>query len=221
LSARVTLTRRERRTVGTMLTRLERPVAVHLFLDDSDASAAADAIWTETAALSRGRVGLVRHRADAGDPGPAPVAVFCNDAGQSQGVRFVGVPGGYLYQTVIDHLLLMGGAEPVVRDVWRPVLTALDTPLHIRVWCIQNCPHCPHAIRIAERLAAACPGRVQVEVVDGSLASSAGEVPALMPTTELERPGIGRRVLSGVVPEAVWVEAAADLAAMDPRQSDA
>lgn len=218
----MTLTRRDRRTVGTMLRQVERPVSVHLYLDGTEPSRNTEAIWTETAHLAHGRVRLTKHRVgetanEAGVVEQVPAAVFFDADGVDRGTRFIGVPGGYLYQTVIDHLILLGGTAPPLGEDWIALLKSVHEPLQLRVWAVANCPHCPHAIRIAERIAAACPRWVLAEVLDGATAAGPDDVPALLPTVEIRRAGSTRRTLTGVVPERAWMEAVSELLAVPRR----
>jgi alkyl hydroperoxide reductase subunit AhpF len=205
---------RDRRTVALMLRELTASVRVHLFVDDGEMSRAAEAIWMATAGMSRGRVSVARHGGVANplaqrfDVSQTPTAVFLDAAGHDSGSRFFGAPSGYLYQTVVDHLLYLSQGHQTLSGPWRSLMASVREPLHVRVWTVPNCPHCPQAVRLAERMAAACPKWVRTDIVEAYGLPNRDEVPDLLPTVWLDAPlTSAREAICGVVPEAQWIAA--------------
>lgn len=196
-----------------MLSGLAAPVAVDLFLDDTEPSERADAIWTATAAAAHRRLTVRRRREPPPAPcgldieGLRPAAMFFDAAGADSGTRLLGVPAGYVYQTVVDHLLDLSGPRRPLADGWRPVIERAAQPLLVQVAVSANCPYCPHAVRLAERLAAAWPDRVRALIVDAGWPDGDGQAaPDWLPAVRVADGASGRAAAwTGVVPETEWM----------------
>lgn len=184
-------------------------VTVDLFLDDEEASRRADAIWTAAASAAHHRLVVRRHpepddvRAAALGISGRPTAVFFDAAGHDSGTRLMGVPAGYVFQTVVAHVLDLSAPERRVPALLAPVLPRLARPIVVRVEASANCPYCPHAIRVAERWAAAAPDRVRAVVLDGLTAP--GRPEGLPSVSVADSAETWRTEWSGVLPEREWV----------------
>ncbi len=204
-----TFDRRDRRTLALMWRGLVEAVTVELFLDDGEASRRADAIWTEAAAAAHQRLVLRRHqhaddpRQDALGIGGRPAAVFFDAAGRDSGTRLMGVPAGYLFQTVVAHVQYLSVPTRRAPTLLAPVLPHLASPILVRVEASANCPYCPHAIRVAERWAAAAPDWVRTVVQDS--VADAGRADALPRVSITDRDETWRTEWAGVLPEREWV----------------
>ena len=204
-----TFDHRDRRTLALMWRGVAGKVTVELFLDDGEASRRADAIWTAEAAASHDRLVVRRHqgpdgrRAVALGIGSCPTAVFFDAAGRDSGTRLLSVPEGYLFQTVVAHVRYLSASERRVPALLAPVLPRLTRSLVVRVEASANCPYCPHAIRVAERWAAAAPNRVRALVMDGLAIPGRPEgLPSVTLTDDAET---WRVEWSGVLAEREWV----------------
>ncbi len=204
-----TFDHRDRRTLALMWRGLTGTVTVDLFLDPGEASRRADAIWTAAAARAHQRLVVRRHygpddaRAAALGIASRPTAVFFDAAGRDSGTRLTVVPAGYVFQTVVAHVRYLSVSDRQVPALLAPVLPRLTRPIVVRVEASANCPYCPHAIRVAERWAAAAPDRVRTLVVDGLAVPGHGEgLPRVSMTDGAET---WRAEWSGVLPEREWV----------------
>ena len=204
-----TFDHRDRRTLALMWRGLAKTVTVDLFLDDDEASRRADAIWTAAAAASHEHLVVRRHqgadspRAVDLDIARCPTAVFFDAAGRDSGTRLMAVPAGYLFQTVVAQVRELGGSERRVPPLLAPVLPRLTSVVVLTVEASANCPYCPHAIRVAERWAAAAPERVRAQVIDGP--ADPGRPDGLPRVSMSDRDETWRVEWSGVLPEREWV----------------
>lgn len=74
--------------------------------------------------------------------------------GTNQGaVRFIGIPSGYEFGTLIEDLLEVSGGESQLQPRTIEVLDALTEPVHIKVFVTPSCPYCPQAARLAHAMA--------------------------------------------------------------------
>ncbi len=184
-------------------------VTVDLFLDDGDASRRADTIWTAAAATAHQRLIVRRHhgaddaRAAALGIASRPTAVFFDAAGRDSGTRLTLVPAGYVFQTVVAHVRYLSASDRRVPALLAPLLPRLACPIVVRVEASANCPYCPHAIRVAERWAAAAPNRVRAVVLEGLAVP--GHEEALPRVSMTDGAETWRTEWSGVLPEREWV----------------
>ena len=184
-------------------------VTVDLFLDREEPSRRADAIWTAAAAAAPQRLVVRRHPepddarvAALGIPG-RPTAVFFDARGRDSGTRLMGVPAGYVFQTVVAHVLHLSAEDRPIPTLLAPMLPRLTRSIVVRVEVSANCPYCPHAIRVAERWAAAAPDRVRAVVLEGLAAPGRGEA---LPSVSIgDSAETWRAEWSGVLPEREWV----------------
>src|SRR5262249_55557148 len=72
-------------------------------------------------------------------------------------VRFVGLPAGYEFVSLVEAILLAGGRESALRPENQTRLGAVDRPLRIQVFTTPTCPHCPRAVNLALEMALASP----------------------------------------------------------------
>lgn len=72
-------------------------------------------------------------------------------------IRFLGLPSGYEFIALVRAIMLAGGAAPTLSDQSRARISAINTPLTIRVFSTPTCPHCPRAIMLAHEIAWANP----------------------------------------------------------------
>ncbi len=75
--------------------------------------------------------------------------------GTNQGtLRFIGIPAGYEFATLVEDLLQLSGGETHLKASTIAVLDSLRDPIHIKVFVTPSCPYCPQAARLAHAMAA-------------------------------------------------------------------
>jgi glutaredoxin-like protein len=72
-------------------------------------------------------------------------------------IRFLGVPAGYEFISLIRAVLLVGGGPSMLSDDSRTKLAAIDSPMDMHVFSTPTCPHCPRAVTLAHEIAWANP----------------------------------------------------------------
>jgi thiol-disulfide isomerase/thioredoxin len=82
-------------------------------------------------------------------------------------VRFVGLPGGYEFSTLIADIVDVSKGRTGLAAATIDAVQAIKTPVHLRVFVTPNCPYCPRAARIAHQLAMANP-LVLAEVIEAN-----------------------------------------------------
>ncbi|HZW27650.1 MAG TPA: thioredoxin family protein [Trueperaceae bacterium] len=138
-----------------------------------------------------------------------PTTVFRRKGDESLNVRFAGLMSGYEFSTMLETILMVGGAREL--DGLEEV-AGIEAPLRLRTFVTPTCPYCPRAVLTAFRFALANP-RITAEGVE------ANEFPTLssryrisgVPDTVVEGAGgsggvRATRVL-GAQPEPVFVGA--------------
>ncbi len=76
-------------------------------------------------------------------------------SGSNQGVmRFIGIPSGYEFGTLVEDLLDVSAGESHLKPQTVEMLGSLTDPIHIKVFVTPSCPYCPQAARLAHAMAA-------------------------------------------------------------------
>lgn len=140
----------------------------------------------------------------------APTTVFRRKGEDRFNVRFIGLPSGYEFSTLLETILMVGGSRPEPVGALQEV-SELAADVRLRTFVTPTCPYCPKAVITAFRFAMANP-RITAEGIE------ANEFPTLasgyrisgVPDTIVEgAPGSGikaQRVL-GAQPEDAFVGA--------------
>lgn len=90
-------------------------------------------------------------------PGLAILATDPAGVTHDLGLRFLGVPSGYEFISLVHGILLAGGRQPELSAETLARLTELQRPMTIRVFTTPTCVYCPRAVNLAFDLAAASP----------------------------------------------------------------
>src|SRR5690606_6952678 len=86
----------------------------------------------------------------------APTIVFRRKGEDSLNVRFVGLPSGYEFSTLLEAIMMAGSGGPEIDEVLQEV-SAVETDVRLRTFVTPTCPHCPRAVITAFRFAMANP----------------------------------------------------------------
>lgn len=88
--------------------------------------------------------------------------------GRNQGaVRFIGIPSGYEFGTLVEDLLEVSTGESQLESGTLQMLEKLSHPIHIKVFVTPSCPYCPQSARLAHALAAAN-GLITADVIEAN-----------------------------------------------------
>jgi glutaredoxin-like protein len=88
---------------------------------------------------------------------PAIAVVGQDESGAERDskIRFLGAPAGYEFASLVQAVLLVGGAAATLSA--ESLVAAVGSPVTVRVFTTPTCPHCPRAVSIAHEMAFANP----------------------------------------------------------------
>jgi glutaredoxin-like protein len=145
--------------------RLKRPVRLLFFTQSIGCETCLqtrqiiDELPPLSAKISVEEVNFVLDKERAGQFGvdrvPAIALIGEDEAGEERDshIRFLGMPSGFEFISLIRAILLVGGGESMLSDGSREKLAAIDRPIEIRVFSTPTCPHCPKAVALAHEIA--------------------------------------------------------------------
>ncbi len=83
------------------------------------------------------------------------IAVLRMEDGQEKdyGIRFYGIPSGYEFTSLIEDILDVSRGDSGLQPETRKVVAGITEPVHFQVFVTPTCPYCPHAVRLAHKLA--------------------------------------------------------------------
>lgn len=83
----------------------------------------------------------------------APTILLREKGSERSNIRFLGLPGGYEFATLIEALLMLGNAQSGLAEPEAAKLGQLAAPVQLRVFVTPTCPYCPRAVLSAYKLA--------------------------------------------------------------------
>jgi glutaredoxin-like protein len=101
--------------------------------------------------------------------GKAPAIVIAAREGDQItdfGIRYLGIPSGHEFTTLIQSILLVSGRDSGLAPQTREYIKALTKPLHLQVFVTPTCPYCPRAVVLAHQIAMENPAMVLAEGVE-------------------------------------------------------
>ncbi|GEM88248.1 protein disulfide oxidoreductase [Meiothermus granaticius] len=83
----------------------------------------------------------------------APTLLF-REAGSERGnIRFLGIPSGYEFTTLLETLIMLGSGQSDLGERSRESLATLQTPVRMQAFVTPTCPYCPKAVLTAFKFA--------------------------------------------------------------------
>jgi glutaredoxin-like protein len=101
--------------------------------------------------------------------GKAPVLVIAAKEGDQltdYGIRYMGIPSGHEFTTLIQGIILVSGRDSGLATPTREFLKSINQPLHLEVFVTPTCPYCPRAVVLAYQMAMENPQMVLAEGVE-------------------------------------------------------
>lgn len=136
----------------------------------------------------------------------APTILLREKGSDRSNIRFLGLPSGYEFSTLIQTLLMLGTGESGLGEASKEKLTEVTTPVTVQSFVTPTCPYCPQAVLTAFRFAYHNPNVIGVGVEANEFPTLAGRYRISgVPDTVFEG-GSNERVLGGQ-PERVFTEA--------------
>ncbi len=142
----------------------------------------------------------------------APTILLREKGSQRTNIRFLGLPAGYEFSTLIETLLMLGTGESKLGEKSQIDLQKLASPVRMQAFVTPTCPYCPQAVLATYKMAYHNPN-VVAEGVEAS------EFPQLSRRYNIS--GVPDTIISGTTqqrvlggqPDRVFVEAALKAAA--------
>lgn len=136
-----------------------------------------------------------------------PTILFREQGSLRHNIRFLGLPSGYEFSTLLEVLVMLGTGNSGLKDQFKTQLAQVNTPVHMRAFVTPGCPYCPRAVVTGYRFAFENPN-ILAEGVEAS------EFPVLsdrygiqgVPDTIVQSGGNTERVLGGQ-PEHQFIQA--------------
>lgn len=160
------LSEQDRTVVSARLAAIKSPVTVLVFtqtIDAPDTVLVAKQVLDEVTSLSDlislEQVNFILEKERAAQYGieGVPALVLLRGEEDSR-IRFLGAPAGYEFVSLIEALVLAGTGESGLTPESKALVAAhVTTPTDILVFVTPSCPHCPHAVTLAHRLAVESP----------------------------------------------------------------
>lgn len=84
---------------------------------------------------------------------PATILMQGGNTPKDYGIRYLGIPSGYEFSSLIQDILLVGQRDSGLAQPTRQWLADLKTPVHLQVFVTPTCPYCPRAVILAHQFA--------------------------------------------------------------------
>lgn len=154
---------REQEAMHELLVGLVHPVHLLLFTspDTAEYGAFISDLLNELVACNellslemRDRVADSALAARFGITNAPAIVVLAGEQRTDTGIRFCGLPGGYLFPALLEVVLIVGGASTnLLQPATRAFLQSLSEPLRVHVFVTANIYACLPAVMLAYRLA--------------------------------------------------------------------
>lgn len=135
-----------------------------------------------------------------------PTIVFREKGSRRSNIRFVGLPAGYEFQTLLQTILMLGSPGDKLSAAGLERVAAIDASVTIQTFVTPGCPYCPRAVLTAFALAYHN-DKIVAEGVEAS------EFPALASRQRISSVpdsiihGVTTERVLGAQPERVFIEA--------------
>lgn len=124
----------------------------------------------------------------------APTVLIREKDSARSNIRFLGLPAGYEFGTMIETLLMLGTGESKLGEKSQAEVQKITTPVRLQSFVTPTCPYCPQAVLAAYKMAYHNPN-VIAEGVEAS------EFPALSSRYNIS--GVPDTIISGANPQRV------------------
>jgi|LZCG01.1.fsa_nt_gb glutaredoxin-like protein len=153
------LKEKDRQYLQDEFAKLTEPVRLILFTQEFECASCRDThtLLEETAALSEKieliTYDLVQDKEKTIAYGVERVPAVIVEGERDYGIRFLGIPSGYEFSSLIEDIIDVGTGKTSLSDATKERLSQLEKPVHIQVFVTPSCPYCPKAVRTAHMMA--------------------------------------------------------------------
>lgn len=145
--------------LDTVFTRMERPLELHLLLDERPVSAELEGYMAELASLTGKLTVTVADKEElaAADSAELPCVQVRSSDGAPTGLAFHGVPGGHEFTSFVLGLYNAAGLGQPIDAGGRAAAEGIAERVDIRVLVSLSCTMCPETVLSAQRIASLNP----------------------------------------------------------------
>jgi len=153
------LKEKDRQYLQDEFAKLTEPVRLILFTQEFECASCRDThtLLEETAALSEKieliTYDLVQDKEKTIAYGVERVPAVIVEGERDYGIRFLGIPSGYEFSSLIEDIIDVGTGKTSLSDATKERLSQLEKTVHIQVFVTPSCPYCPKAVRTAHMMA--------------------------------------------------------------------
>jgi glutaredoxin-like protein len=133
--------------------------------------------------------------------------LLIREAGTSRSnIRFLGLPSGYEFATLVQAVLMLGTGNSGLSERSRAQLAAIATPVHLQTFVTPTCPYCPQAVLTGYRLAFHNPS-ILAEGIEANEFPSLSQYYRISSVPDTVIHGHASERILGAQPERIFVEA--------------
>lgn len=82
-----------------------------------------------------------------------PAILFREGGSDRHNLRFLGMPAGYEFTTLLEVLVMLGTGDSGLKPGLKADLAKVNTPVHMQAFVTPGCPYCPRAVVTSYRFA--------------------------------------------------------------------
>lgn len=83
----------------------------------------------------------------------APTVLLREKGSNRSNIRFLGLPAGYEFSTLIETLLMLGTGESKLGEKSQGEVGKITAPVHLQSFVTPTCPYCPQAVLAGYKMA--------------------------------------------------------------------
>jgi len=198
-----------RKKTTELLAKVEHPVRLVLFTQESECQFCKDAVGLAqeldglSDMLSVEVQDLQKDSARAAEYHVDKVPAFVVAGEKDYGIRYYGVPAGFEFTTLLTSIELVGRGDSGLKPETRAKLSGLASPLDMQMFVTLTCPVCPTGAVTAARLALES-DRVSLSIID---ATEFPQLAGLYSVTAVPKTVVNRgHSFEGALPEDRFVD---------------
>lgn len=207
--------------VKEILTTLKKPVELIVYLAEESSDKAADlpgaqeetiTLLAEIAELSPLLSVTEKNISESSEAAPlgidlGPTILFREEGSDRTNIRYIGIPSGYEFSTLLNGILMVGGADESHSQKILSELSQIKHPTTLKTFVTPTCPYCPQAVLSAFKMALHNPliTAEGIEATEYPVLSGKYKISSV-PDTAIEVGESSKRVI-GAQPDRIFVEA--------------
>ena len=141
----------------------------------------------------------------------APTTLIREKGSGRTNIRFLGLPAGYEFMTLVQALRMLGTGEAEISDAVRTELERLERPIKLQTFVTPGCPYCPRAVLTGYRFAFHAPN-VIAEGIEATGFPSLANTFRISSVPDTMVHGDGMQRVLGAQPDRVFVDAIREVA---------